>query len=153
MKTFLRAAVAAATMLFVAACGMALAPAAAVAQNTPCYMTDQGARWEIGAGCTLDVGAGGVFSFGGLSQPHVAAGTKALSGSNPTTVTTGLSTIAECVVTLATATAPGVSTTTVTYTASGGTLSLYAWKPTSSSNPTLIASTGTDTVAWSCFGT
>ena len=141
MKKTLTALASIAGLLVLAACALGATPAAA--QNTPCFMENQGGRWEIGSGCTLDVATGGVFSMNGLAQPKIASGVTALSGTNPTTVITGLASITSCQLTIKTATAPGVSTEVATYTTSGGTLSMYGWKPTSSSNPTLIASTGT----------
>lgn len=138
---------AAAAALCVAA--MFAAAPAALAQNTTNYMKQGGAEWVIGGKLTILPGAN--VNFNGTSVTTVS-GETALDGSNPTPVTTGLSAITACVTTLKTSSAPGVSTTTITYTTSGGALSLYGWKPTSSANPTLIASTGTDTVGWACFG-
>ena len=86
----------------------------------------------------------------------VARGTIALDASNPTPVAatlTHMDTIVSVGLTLAGATTPGVGTSVLTYAVSGGALSIYAWKPTSNSNPTLVASTGTETVAWVVIGT
>ncbi len=79
-------------------------------------------------------------------------GETALDASNPTAITTGLVSITSVVLTLKGTAAPGVGTTTLTYDYSAGTLSVYAWKPTSSGNPTLIASTGTETFSWMVTG-
>lgn len=81
------------------------------------------------------------------------SGEIALDGSNPTAVTTGLSSISGCNVSLKVSTAPGVGTSVVTYSTSSGTLNIYGWKVTSSADNTLIASTGTETVGWTCVGT
>lgn len=83
----------------------------------------------------------------------VVSGEVALDGSNPTPVATGLSTITAVVITQKKATAPGVGTSVFTYDTTAGTLNIYAWKPTSNSDPTLIASTGTETVSYVAFGT
>ena len=85
----------------------------------------------------------------------IRAGTTALDGSNPTSITTGLSALAGCVVVRDTSVAPGIVATTFTVlrTATAGRLDIYAWSATSSSNPTLIASTAQDTVNWFCTGT
>ena len=85
----------------------------------------------------------------------VAAGITSLDGANPTSVTTGLSALAGCTPLQHTATAPGLRlhTFTTLLTAVAGRLDIYAWDVTSSSNPTLIASTSTDTVRWHCVGT
>lgn len=78
----------------------------------------------------------------------IVAGTVALDGSNPTSVATGLSSISSVTLTIQGSAAPGLSTSVLTYTVSGGTLNIYAWKPTGALDPTLIASTGTETVAY-----
>lgn len=85
----------------------------------------------------------------------IARGSTSLSGTNPTAVATGLSTIVSASVELKGSVAPGLSTSTLTtgYTGSDGTLNVYGWKPTSISNPTLIASTGTEAFDWIAIGT
>ena len=88
-----------------------------------------------------------------VNNSTVARGATTLDGSNPTAVSTGLTTIVACNVSLATSTAPGVSTSLVTGVISGTTLNIYGWKPTDATNNTLIASTGTDNVQWICSGT
>jgi len=80
------------------------------------------------------------------------AGEIALDGTNPTAVATGLSSITSCNVNLKLATAPGVGTSNITYSTTAGTLNIYGWKVTSSSDNTLIASTGTETIGYSCSG-
>lgn len=75
-----------------------------------------------------------------------------LDASNPTPIVTGLASISQVDVSLKGAAAPGLGTTTLTYDVVGGTINVYAWKPTSVSNPTLIASTGTETVGWEARG-
>jgi len=79
-------------------------------------------------------------------------GEVALDGSNPTAVSTGLSTIVSVDLQLEGSSAPGVGTSNVTYTKSGGTVSIYAWKVTASGNATLVASTGTETVSYTVIG-
>jgi hypothetical protein len=83
----------------------------------------------------------------------VARGETALDGSNPTPVTTGLTTITGCALSIKSTAAPGVSTSVITYGSSSGTMNMYGWKPTSNADPTMIASAGTDTVGWVCLGT
>lgn len=133
--------------------------------NVPNYTEQGGARTVIGG--SLDIVSGGTLAVAGTdvtatlaaAVAGVAAGYKiargetALDGSNPTAVATGLSTIVGAAVALKGTTAPGVNTSVVTYGSSSGTLNLYAWKPTSNSDPTLIASTGTETVGWVAVGT
>lgn len=83
----------------------------------------------------------------------VARGETALDGSNPTPVATGLTTVVAFVATLKGTAAPGVSTSVLTYAISGATVNVYAWKPTSTSVPTLVASTGTESFGWLAVGT
>lgn len=81
----------------------------------------------------------------------IARGETALDGSNPTPVTTGLTTITSCTLTVKIATAPAV--TALTYNTSSGTLNMYAWAPTAADNTALTASAATSTVGWICLGT
>lgn len=149
--------------VFALAAVVCITAGAAFAQyyNTLNYMVPGGADWEVGG--TLNIQPGAKFTFAGvtLTNPvgsptasvRIAGAEQALSGTNPTTVATGLTTITSCQFSVKESSSPGVGTSMVTYTDSGGTLSMYAWKVTSSSNPTLIASTGTDTIGWNCEGT
>ena len=79
----------------------------------------------------------------------------ALDGSNPTPIATGLTTIVAAFVQLRGTAAPGDSTSVLTtdFSGSDGTLNVYAWKNTSGSDPTLVASTGTETFDWFAIGT
>ena len=88
------------------------------------------------------------------SPTRIATGSIALSGTNPTSISTGLNVILAAGATLKESATPGVATSifTVTVPASGGTLSLYEWMVTSSANPTLVASTNTETVLWFAIG-
>lgn len=86
----------------------------------------------------------------------IARGVTALDGSNPTPVATGLITVVAAVVTLEGTAAPGVGTTTLTIASTNyatGALAVYAWKPTSNADPTLVASTGTENFEWVAVGT
>lgn len=85
----------------------------------------------------------------------VASGTATLDGSNPTSVTTGLSVLLGCAVTLQTSTAPGddIATFSILTTASAGRLDIYAWEFTSGTDATLVASDFVETVQWFCNGT
>lgn len=82
----------------------------------------------------------------------IMSGIVALDGSNPTPVTTGLTTILGFALSLSGSTAPGVSTQAVSGVISGGTLNIYGWKATTSDDNTLIASTGTENIEWMAFG-
>lgn len=83
----------------------------------------------------------------------LARGSAALDGSNPTPIATGLTTIVGAVVTLRGTSAPGIGTSVLTTGISGATLNVYAWKVTDATDPTLIASTGTETFDWIAIGT
>ena len=82
-------------------------------------------------------------------------GTVTLDGSNPTSVTTGLSALSACTVHTTTDDAPalGPIAFTILRTAVAGRLDIYAWAATSTSNPSLIASTSTRLVEYLCSGT
>jgi hypothetical protein len=85
----------------------------------------------------------------------IARGETALDGSNPTPVATGLATVIAFVATLKGTAAPGVGTSVLTANIAGaaGNVNVYAWKPTSNADPTLIASTGTESFYWTAVGT
>ena len=85
-------------------------------------------------------------------------GVTTLDGSNPTTVTTTLSSNVTCEIVLKNAVSgasPGDDPTYVTavWTTGTSTLDIYAWKNTSGTDPTFVASTNSAaTVAYVCFG-
>ena len=83
----------------------------------------------------------------------IARGETALDGSNPTPVTTGLTTCVAFVAQLKGTSAPGDNTSVLTADISGGDANVYAWKNTSGSDPTLVASTGTESFYWIAIGT
>lgn len=85
----------------------------------------------------------------------LARGEGALDASNPTPITTGLATIVSAVVTLKGTAAPGDNTSVLTVDFSGadGTLNVYGWKNTAGNDPTLVASTGTESFEWIAIGT
>jgi hypothetical protein len=136
-----------------------------MAANVPNYTEQGGARTVIGG--ELDVVSGGALKVAGTDVTatlaaalsgtaagfKVARGETALDGSNPTPVATGLTTIVAAVVALKGSSAPGDNTSVITYDTSGGTLNLYAWKNTGGTDPTLVASTGTEAVGWIAIGT
>lgn len=99
-----------------------------------------------------------VLSNLGIQQSVLAAGAKivggvaTLDGSGATPVTTGLTTILAAVAVIQLGTAPGVGTSVLTVTFSGGTLSIWPWKVTGTGDATLIASTGTEVVHWIAIG-
>lgn len=79
-------------------------------------------------------------------------GTATLDGSNPTPVTTGLTTVVAAVVSLKATSTPGDDPTSFSVDYSGGTLNIYAYK-TNGTDPTLVASTNSAaTVDWIAIG-
>jgi hypothetical protein len=88
-----------------------------------------------------------------MNETRVLGGEVALDGSNPTVIDTGrLRGIVSVAVSLRSSPAPGLNTSQLTYDLVGRTLHVYAWKPTSATNPTLIASTGTETISYTIVG-
>lgn len=82
----------------------------------------------------------------------ILAGEVVLDGSNPTPIITGLSSIYGVALTLKGTVAPGDNTSVLTYDSVGGTVNVYAWKNTGGTDPTLVASTGTETVGYVVMG-
>jgi hypothetical protein len=133
--------------------------------NVPNYTEQGGARSVVGG--TVDIVAGGTLAIAGANMTatlaaavagaaagyKLARGETALDGSNPTPIATGLGTIVAAAITLKGTVAPGLGTSALSSVTSGGTISAYAWKPTSNADPTLVASTGTETVGWVAIGT
>lgn len=83
---------------------------------------------------------------------EVVTGAVDLDGSNPTPVSTNFATIDAVVLTLNTSSAPGTSTSLLTYEVSGSTVNIYAWKITATGDATLVASDGTETVSYLIVG-
>jgi hypothetical protein len=84
----------------------------------------------------------------------VVAGEAALDASNPTPVSLAgiVGTIVAASVALKGSAAPGDNTSVLTYDISGSTLNVYAWKNTTGTDPTLVASTGTETFSYVVVG-
>ncbi|QEX18503.1 hypothetical protein FRZ44_38100 [Hypericibacter terrae] len=133
------------------------------------YLTSGGDKQVVASGGEIDVETGGALKIAGTDRTaalatapagvvagyKIARGSSALDGSNPTTIATGLATIVAAVATLKGTSAPGDNTSvlTVNYAGSDGNLDIYAWKNTSGSDPTLVASTGTENFDWIAIGT
>lgn len=86
----------------------------------------------------------------------IARGVGTLDGGNPTNIVTGLTTVVAVVTNLVGTAAPGDNTSVLTVDVAGpaaGSFDVYAWKNTSGSDPTLVASTGTETFHWIAVGT
>lgn len=79
-------------------------------------------------------------------------GESVLDGSNPTSVTHGLTTCISVSVTLKGSAAPGVGTSLLTAVINGAAIDVYAWKVTGTGDTTLIASTGTEGFYWTASG-
>ena len=87
-----------------------------------------------------------------MTETRVLGGEVALDGSNPTAIQTGLRGVVSVTLSLRSSPAPGLNTSLLTYDVVGSRVDVYAWKPTSVSNPTLIASTGTETFSYTIVG-
>lgn len=130
----------------------------------------------IASGGSLDIESGGTLKIAGADKTaalaasvatpvagiaasyKLARGEATLDGSNPTSVTTGLTTVVAAVASLKSAVAPGddPSWLSVDYGGSvaAGTLDIHAWKNTGGTDPTLVASTNNSAVvSWIAIGT
>lgn len=79
-------------------------------------------------------------------------GVGTLDGSNPTSIETGMANPVGAVLTLIGSSAPGDNTSVLTYVVNGTAIDVYAWKNTSGTDPSLVASTGTETFGYVIFG-
>lgn len=77
----------------------------------------------------------------------------ALDGSNPTSFAHGLTTCVGFALQLVGSAAPGDSTSVLTGVVNGANIDVYGWKNTGGTDPTLVASTGTETFNWLAWGT
>lgn len=125
----------------------------------------------VGTGAEIDIETGAALKVAGVDKTaalaaippegmvgvgtgyKLARGEAALDGSNPTSVAHGLTTCVAVVATLKGSAAPGVGTSHITAVINGAAVDFYAWKPTSNADPTLIASTGTESFYWIAVGT
>jgi hypothetical protein len=114
------------------------------------YRKQPGDVLVVASGGQILVESGGKITYGATDSVSVA-GEATFTGTG--TVATGLLTITAAVLTIKIGTAPGVGTTVVTYTVTGGTLNFFAWKPTSNVDDTLIAATASVVVGWVAYGT
>lgn len=153
-----------------------------VAQNVACYMDQGGAGFHLGSGCTLtvessgvlNVASGGALKIAGTDKTsavsaavtnpvagvgagyRIARGTVTLDGSNPTPASHGLTTVVACpALSVSGTAAPGLDPVGFSQSVdANGNLNIYAWKHSSSSDPTLIASTNSAVILhWACTGT
>lgn len=91
----------------------------------------------------------------GVTVSGMRAGSVALDGSNPTSVTTGLSVIVACDIELMRSATPDDDPIgfTIDTHATAGRLDIYAYKNTSGTDPTWTASTEGGLIRWFCVGT
>ena len=82
----------------------------------------------------------------------IVCGTMALDGSGATTITTGLRVIDAVALTFVDGTAPGDDYALLTYSVSGGVVSVWPWEYTSGTDATLVASDATDTFSFIIIG-
>lgn len=137
------------------------------AVNTLNYTEQGGARTVIGG--EIDIVTGGTIKVNGVDKTLavagsgvagvaagylVARGETALDGSNPTPVATGLTTVIAFMATLKGTAAPADSTSVLSANIAGaaGNVDVYGWKNTAGTDPTLVASTGTESFYWIAIG-
>jgi len=138
--------------------------------NTLVHLDQPGSTLTVESGGVINVLTGGKIQTNGTDAVPVAnplaststskkmvAGTVTLGGSNPTAVATGLTAVTSAVACIQDASTPGLDPVILTVDFGGGvaagTVNIYAWKFTSSGNPTLIASTNNAiVVTWFAFG-
>lgn len=79
----------------------------------------------------------------GLMNQGIVSGTVTLDGSNPTPIALSayFSAVLGAVVSMDGSVAPGDDPSLITHAISGTTVNVYAWKNTSGTDPTLVAST------------
>jgi len=136
--------------------------------NTKVYFEQGGATLQVASGGTINLASGAALTANGnalmnavtgLNAGVAAAGLKivggevTLDGSNPTPVTTGLTTIYAAFAIQKVAVTPGDDPSAFTVDYTGGALSIYAWKNTGGTDPTLVASTNNAAViCWIAIG-
>jgi len=86
-----------------------------------------------------------------VKTDQITSGSATLDGSNPTPVAHGLTTCTSFVATLKGTATPGDSTSVLTANINGANVDVYAWK-TDGSDPTFVASTGTEVFYWVATG-
>ncbi|MCC7139780.1 MAG: hypothetical protein IT460_15260 [Planctomycetes bacterium] len=121
--------------------------------NRKIRATRDGKTMFVESGGAIDFKAGAALKFGGVAV-RFAGGEAALDGANPTPVDTGLTTVLGFVATLKGSVAPGDNTSVLTAVIdTDGVVNVHAWKNTGGTDPTLVASTGTESFYWVAFGT
>ena len=122
------------------------------AANTLVSIEQGGAQLNVAAGGAIAIAEGGYFAYEGTALDFVKSGTVTLDGTNPTPVTTGLTTITTAVACIKAAATPGDDPVCITTDSTGGTLTIYAWK-NNGTDPTLVASTNSAaTIDWIAVG-
>ncbi len=142
--------------------------------NTKIHGEQGGKLLVVESGGVINIKTGGELQFNGSAAVALAAangllamtggvqvaghilafGEVTLDGSNPTPVTTGLTTVLAAFVIQKSTATPGDDPSGFTVSYSGGTLNIYAWKNTSGTDPTLVASTDSAAVlCWFAIGT
>lgn len=138
--------------------------------NTKNYEKQGGDTWVIGGTIDIAQAAGGKITVDGADVTSSVSGSAvagtasgyliarsaapvSLDGSNPTSVAHGLGTCVAAFVQLVGSSAPGDNTSVLTCVINGSNIDVYAWKNTGGTDPTLQASTGTETFNWFAVGT
>lgn len=117
---------------------------------------ESGAKLFIGGNDLTNTAGGVANAVAGAASGYAIARSAApvsLDGSNPTSVAHGLTTCVAAFVQLVGSAAPGDSTSVLTCVINGANIDVYGWKNTGGTDPTLVASTGTETFNWLAVGT
>lgn len=128
-----------------------------IAAPTEALVVQSGAQLVLETGAKLYVGGSDLTNaVAGAASGYAIARSAtpvALDGSNPTSVAHGLTTCVAAFVQLVGSAAPGDSTSVLTCVINGANIDVYAWQNTGGTDPTLVASTGTETFSWFAVGT
>jgi hypothetical protein len=119
---------------------------------TEAVSVDASGNLLLGGGLSGVKASGSFVALGTTNGRKINGGTIALDGSNPTPVAHGLTTCTGFVAILQGTSAPGDNTSVLTYNINGANVDVYAWKNTGGTDPTLVASTGTETISWIAIG-
>lgn len=100
---------------------------------------------------SLKLGTANV-ALGASAGLKINGGEAAFDGSNPTSVAHGLTSCTAVITTLKGTAAPGDNTSVITANINGANVDYYAWKNTGGTDPTLVASSGTESFYWLAIG-
>lgn len=112
------------------------------------FIPTSATQWYVMAAAAFSPVSG----VAGLYKIARSAAPVALDGSNPTSVAHGLTTAIAAFAQLSGTAAPGDATAVLSVAINGANLDVYGWMPISGTDPTLVASTGTENFHWFAIG-